>query len=61
MKRCSLVGLDRVLEDLGLRSLDALDLLIVLPEVKGRQRADPLAAHELVGRLAAVAHDLSQN
>jgi len=54
------VAFDRLLQRLRLRAADAVDLLLVFPKVEGRERADALAAHELVGRWAAVTHHLEK-
>lgn len=55
---CLHIGLDRILERLRFRAADAVDLLSALPEVERGEGADTLTAHELVGRRAAVSHDL---
>merc|ERR1719272_556511 len=54
------VFLDGILQRLRLGAADAVDLLRVLPEVKGRQRTHALATHELVRLRAAVTHDLEK-
>jgi len=54
------VLLDGFLQRLRLGAANAHQLLLVLPEVEGWQRAHSLTAHELVRVRTAIAHDLEE-